>query len=206
MPRSASRCIHVGSELLIGRLRGVIADRGYETIVLDVAGVGYLVAVTPRTLTDLPGVGEEVVLHTHLHVREDQLALYGFASLPDKDLFGLLLGVSGVGPKVAMAILGTMTYEQLSAAVSSDDIAALTSVPGIGTRSAQKLLLELKPKMDVVDDVLYSTSSIAEVRAALEGLGYAADEIRGTLVDMPQDLPVEEMVKRSLQQLGKAGG
>lgn len=191
---------------MIGRLRGVIADRGYETIVLDVAGVGYLVAVTPRTLTDLPGVGEEVVLHTHLHVREDQLALYGFASLPDKDLFGLLLGVSGVGPKVAMAILGTMTYEQLSAAVSSDDIAALTSVPGIGTRSAQKLLLELKPKMDVVDDVLYSTSSIAEVRAALEGLGYAADEIRGTLVDMPQDLPVEEMVKRSLQQLGKAGG
>lgn len=191
---------------MIGRLRGVIADRGYETIVLDVAGVGYLVAVTPRTLTDLPGVGEEVVLHTHLHVREDQLALYGFASLPDKDLFGLLLGVSGVGPKVAMAILGTMTYEQLSAAVSSDDIAALTSVPGIGTRSAQKLLLELKPKMDVVDDVLYSTSSIAEVRAALEGLGYAADEIRGTLVDMPQDLPIEEMLKRSLQQLGKAGG
>lgn len=191
---------------MIGRLRGVIADRGQETIVVDVAGVGYLVAVTPRTLTDLPGVGEEVVLHTHLHVREDQLALYGFASLPDKDLFGLLLGVSGVGPKVAMAILGTMTYEQLSAAVSSDDIAALTAVPGIGKRSAQKLLLELKPKLDVVDDVLYSTSSIAEVREALEGLGYGPDEIRGTLTDMPQDLPIEEMVKRSLQQLGKAGG
>ncbi|MCL1601022.1 MAG: Holliday junction branch migration protein RuvA [Actinomycetia bacterium] len=191
---------------MIGRLRGVIADRGQETIVVDVAGVGYLVAVTPRTLTDLPGVGEEVVLHTHLHVREDQLALYGFASLPDKDLFGLLLGVSGVGPKVAMAILGTMTYEQLSAAVSSDDIAALTAVPGIGKRSAQKLLLELKPKLDVVDDVLYSTSAIAEVREALEGLGYGPDEIRGTLTDMPQDLPIEEMVRRSLQQLGKAGG
>jgi Holliday junction DNA helicase RuvA len=190
---------------MIGRLRGVIVDRGYETIVLDVAGVGYLVAVTPRTLTDLPGVGEEVVLHTHLHVREDQLALYGFASLPDKDLFGLLLGVSGVGPKVAMAILGTMTYEQLSAAVSSDDIPALTAVPGIGKRSAQKLLLELKPKMDVLDEASYGSSMFAEVRVALEGLGYGSDEIRGTLADMPDDLPIEEMVRRSLQQLGREG-
>ncbi len=190
---------------MIGRLRGVIVDRGYETIVLDVAGVGYLVAVTPRTLTDLPGVGEEVVLHTHLHVREDQLALYGFASLPDKDLFGLLLGVSGVGPKVAMAILGTMTFEQLSAAVSSDDIPALTAVPGIGKRSAQKLLLELKPKMDVLDEASYGSSMFAEVRVALEGLGYGTDEIRGTFADMPDDLPIEEMVRRSLQQLGRAG-
>jgi Holliday junction DNA helicase RuvA len=190
---------------MIGRLRGVIVDRGYETIVLEVAGVGYLVAVTPRTLTDLPGVGEEVVLHTHLHVREDQLALYGFASLPDKDLFGLLLGVSGVGPKVAMAILATMTYEQLSAAVSSDDIPALTSVPGIGKRSAQKLLLELKPKLDIIDEASFGSSTMAEVRVALEGLGYGPEEIRGTLVDMPDDLPIEEMVRRSLQQLGRAG-
>ena len=190
---------------MIGRLRGVIVDRGYETIVLEVAGVGYLVAVTPRTLTDLPGVGEEVVLHTHLHVREDQLALYGFASLPDKDLFGLLLGVSGVGPKVAMAILATMTYEQLSAAVSSDDIPALTSVPGIGKRSAQKLLLELKPKLDIIDEASFGSSTMAEVRVALEGLGYGPEEIRGTLVDMPDDLPIEEMVRRSLQQLGRSG-
>ena len=190
---------------MIGRLRGVIVDRGYETIVLEVAGVGYLVAVTPRTLTDLPGVGEEVVLHTHLHVREDQLALYGFASLPDKDLFGLLLGVSGVGPKVAMAILATMTYEQLSAAVSSDDIPALTSVPGIGKRSAQTLLLALKPKLDIIDEASYGSSTMAEVRVALEGLGYGPEEIRGTLVDMPDDLPIEEMVRRSLQQLGRSG-
>jgi Holliday junction DNA helicase RuvA len=191
---------------LIGRLRGLVVDRGYETIVLEVAGVGYLVAVSPRTLADLPGVGEEVVLHTHLHVREDQLALYGFGSLADKDLFGMLLGVSGVGPKVAMAILATMTHAQLSAAVASDDVSALTAVPGIGKRSAQKLLLELKPKLDVIDDASYSASSMAEVREALEGLGYGPDEIRGTLVGMPQDLPIEELVRRSLRQLGKAGG
>jgi Holliday junction DNA helicase RuvA len=190
---------------VIGRLRGVIVEKGLDTVVLEVGGVGYVVAVTPRTLADLPGFGEEAVLHTHLHVREDQLALYGFDAAPDKDLFGLLLGVSGVGPKVAMAILATMTYEQLSIAVTADDIPALTTVPGIGKRSAQKLLLELKPKLDMVDAVVSSTGPIGEVREALEGLGYGLEEIRGTLAEMPNDLPVEEILKRSLQQLGRTG-
>lgn len=190
---------------MIGRLRGLIVESGQETIVIEVGGVGYLVTVSPRTLSDLPGLGEEAVLHTHLHVREDQLALYGFGPSPDKELFGMLLGVSGVGPKVAMAILATMTYEQLSIAVASDDIPALTAVPGIGKRSAQKLLLELRPKMDVLDDVSVVSGPMGEVREALEGLGYGPDEIRGTLADMPDDLPIEEMLRRSLQQLGKAG-
>ena len=190
---------------MIGRLTGTIVETSHESVVLDVGGVGYLIAITPRTMADLPGVGEEVVLHTHLHVREDQLALFGFDSAADKDLFGLLLGVSGVGPKVAMAILGTMTYDQLSIAVASDDIGALTAVPGIGKRSAQKLLLELKPKMDILEGVSMTTGPIAEVREALEVLGYGPDEIRGTLADMPPRLTVEEMVRRSLQQLGKAG-
>jgi Holliday junction DNA helicase RuvA len=189
---------------VIGRLRGTIVERGRETIVLEVGSVGYLVSVTPRTLSDLPGVGEEVVLHTHLHVREDQLALFGFGTTSDKELFGMLLGVSGVGPKVAMSILATMTYEQLGIAVASDDIAALTAVPGIGKRSAQKLLLELKPKMDVLEDASMVAGPMGELREALEGLGYGADEIRGTLVEMPNDLPIEELLKRSLQQLGKA--
>ena len=117
----------------------------------------------------------------------------------------MLLGVSGVGPKVAMAMLGTMTFEQLSIAVASDDIAALTAVPGIGKRSAQKLLLELKPKMDVLDEASLVTGPLGEVREALEGLGYDADEIRGTLAEMPEDLPIEEMLRRSLQRLGQAG-
>ena len=190
---------------MIGRLRGTIVERTPETIILEVGGVGYLVAITPRTLSDLPGLGEEVVLHTHLHVREDQLALFGFGSSVDKDLFGMLLGVSGVGPKVAMAILATMTYEQLSIAVASDDIPALTAVPGIGKRSAQKLLLELKPKMDILDDVSTATGSLGDVREALEGLGYGPDEIRGTLASMPDDLPIEELLRRSLRQLGRAG-
>lgn len=190
---------------MIGRLRGLILERGHDAIVIEVGGVGYVVAVTPRTLSDLPGLGQEVVLHTHLHVREDQLALFGFDSAPDKELFSLLLGVSGVGPKLAMAILATMTHEQLRIAVTTDDIVALTAVPGIGKRSAQKLLLELKPRLDVLDGPSIATGPLGEVREALEGLGYSAEEIRGTLAEMPEDLPVEEMVKRSLQQLGKAG-
>lgn len=190
---------------MIGRLRGVIVERGQETVVVEVRGVGYLVTVTPRTLSVLPGLGEEVVLHTHLHVREDQLALFGFDSVADKDLFGMLLGVSGVGPKVAMAILATMTHEQLVAAVTTDDIAALTAVQGIGKRSAQKLLLELKPKMDVFESAVLVAGPMGEAREALEGLGYGPDEIRGTLAEMPPDLPVEEIVKRSLQQLGRGG-
>jgi Holliday junction DNA helicase RuvA len=190
---------------VIGRLTGTIVEASHESVVLEVGGVGYLIAITPRTLTDLPGLGEEAVLHTHLHVREDQLALFGFDSVQDKELFGMLLGVSGVGPKVAMAILATMTHEQLSVAVVSDDIGALTAVPGIGKRSAQKLLLELKPKMDILDSASMAAGPMAEVREALEGLGYGPDEIRGTLIDMPPDLPIEEMVRRSLRQLGKAG-
>jgi Holliday junction DNA helicase RuvA len=104
-----------------------------------------------------------------------------------------------------MAILATMTYEQLSIAVASDDIPALTAVPGIGKRSAQKLLLELKPKMDILDDVSTATGSLGDVREALEGLGYGSDEIRGTLASMPDDLPIEELLRRSLRQLGQAG-
>lgn len=189
---------------MIARVRGTLVERDLESVVIDVGGLGYELAVTPRTLSGLPGLGEDVVLHTHLHVREDQMALFGFDTRADKDLFSTLIGISGVGPKVAMAILATLTYEQLRLAVSTDDIATLTEVPGIGKRSAQKLLLELKPKLDVVDGVMAPTGPMAEVREALTGLGYGPDEIRGTLAGMPDDLSVEEMLRLSLRELGKA--
>lgn len=190
---------------MIGRLRGLIVEKGHDSILLEVGGVGYVISITPRTLSELPGLAQEAVLYTHLHVREDQLSLFGFESAPETELFRLLLGISGVGPKVALAILATMTPDQLRIAVTTEDLAALTSVPGIGKRSAQKLLLELRPKLDVLDAPTVSTGPIGEVRGALEGLGYSAEEIRGTLSGMPSDLPVEEMMKRSLQYLGKAG-
>jgi Holliday junction DNA helicase RuvA len=191
---------------MIGRVRGTLVERGLDSVLIDVGGIGYEVAVTPRTLAGLPGIGEEVVLHTHLHVREDQLALFGFDAVLDRQLFGTLIGVSGVGPKVAMAILATLTYEQLRLAVASDDVATLTDVPGIGKRSAQKLIIELKPKLDVMEGESTPSGPLAEVREALAGLGYGPEEIRGTLADLPADLPVEELLKRSLRELGRSSG
>ncbi len=188
---------------MIGRLRGTIVEKAAEFIVLDVGGVGYAVAVTPRTLAVLPSIGDEAVVHTHLHVREDQLALFGFTTVEDRDLFETLLGASGVGPKVALAISATFTPDELRHVVSGNDQAALTSVPGIGKRSAEKLMVELRPKMDVVGSPMHATGPLSEAREALEGLGYATDEIRGILSELGPDLSVEELVKRSLQQLGK---
>jgi Holliday junction DNA helicase RuvA len=188
---------------MIGRLSGTLASVGVDSVLVEVNGVGYDVAVSSRTSIELSGVGSEIVLHTHLYVREDQMALFGFTTSDDRDLFRLLLGVSGIGPKVGLAILATMSADDLRRVVVTDDVAALTAVPGIGKRSAQKLLLELRPKLEVADSALRASGPLGEVRAALEGLGYQSDEISGALRDLPPDLPVEEMLRRSLQALGK---
>lgn len=189
---------------MIGRLRGVIAGKNADRVLLDVAGVGYEIAVPPRTLVELPGIGEEGVVHTHLYVREDAMALFGFADEDQRDLFRVLLSVSGVGPKVALAILGTMTPDDLRRAVLTEDAAALTAVPGIGKRSAQKLMLELRPKLELPDSDLVSPSSpLAEVRAALEGLGYHSDEIRLAMAELPDTDEVESLLRHALQELGR---
>ena len=190
---------------MIGRLRGTVVAKQSETVVLDVRGVGYEIAVTPRALVDLPGISEEAVLHTHLHVREDALALYGFTSGPERDLFQMLLGASGVGPKVALAICATLGPDELRRAVVAEDADALQTVPGIGKRSAQKLILELRPKLDLPDGELPGAagSVIAEVREALEGLGYQPAEVRSAVATLPTDGAVEELLREALKALGK---
>ena len=190
---------------MIGRLRGSLASVHGETVIIDVGGVGYEVAVTSRTFLELPSLGSEIVLHTHLHVREDQMALFGFTAADDRNLFRLLLGTSGIGPKVGLAILATMSADDLRRVVATDDVVALTSVPGIGKRTAQKLLLELRPKLEVPDGDLQLSGPLSEVRSALEGLGYQPDEISVALREIPPDLPVAEMLRESLRVLGKRG-
>jgi len=190
---------------MIGRLRGSLASVHGETVIVDVGGVGYEVAVTSRTFLELPSLGSEIVFHTHLHVREDQMALFGFTAADDRNLFRLLLGTSGIGPKVGLAILATMSADDLRRVVATDDVAALTSVPGIGKRTAQKLLLELRPKLEVPDGDLQLSGPLSEVRSALEGLGYQPDEISVALRELPPDLPVAEMLRESLRVLGKRG-
>jgi Holliday junction DNA helicase RuvA len=189
---------------MIGRLRGTLAVKLAETVLVDVGGAGYEIAVAPRTIADLPGPGEEVVVHTHLHVREDAMALYGFATEDDRDLFRMLLGASGVGPKLGMAIMATLTTPELTAALLAEDVDALCAVPGIGKRSAQKLILELRPRLQMPDaEVVGAGSSLAEVRDALEGLGYQASEIREAMDGLDEEDDVGVTLKAALQRLGR---
>ncbi len=191
---------------MIGRLRGLLAAKHADRVIIDVGGIGHEVAVTPRALVALPGVGEEAVLHTHLHVREDQLALFGFTTEDGRDVFRLLLGLSGIGPKVALAILGTLQPEELRRVVATEDADALTVVPGIGKRTAQKLMLELRAKLDVLGvEPAGGETAAGEVRAALAGLGYGSDEIREVMRELPVDLSLEELLRLSLRELGKLG-
>jgi holliday junction DNA helicase RuvA len=189
---------------VIGRLRGILAHKEFDTVLLDVGGVGYVIAIPPSVHGELPAVGSDAVLHVHTHVREDQLALYGFASSEQRDVFRILIGVSGIGPKVGVAILGALDVASLRQAVVTDDIDTLTTVPGIGKRSAQKLLLELKPKLDLPDSEIVSRTSsvLVEVRDALAGLGYQPAEIRAVVSSLPDDGTVEVLLKSALQNLG----
>src|ERR1041385_1794961 len=135
---------------MISRLRGTVAARTGGGVVLDVGGFGYLVAATPRVSAR---VGEETTVETYLHVREDALQLYGFASVDEKQLFELLLGVSGVGPKVALAIVSGSTPAELRRAIARDDTARFEAIPGIGRKTAQRVVLELKEKAIAVSAV-----------------------------------------------------
>jgi Holliday junction DNA helicase RuvA len=170
---------------------------------LEVGGVGYEVTMTPRSLAGLPSVGEEVVVHTHTHVREDEMSLYGFEAESDRDLFRVLLGAGGVGPKLAMAVLGTMTHQEVVRAIVTEDSDALTVVPGVGKRGAQKIVLELAPKLAGVDAEVGTTSSTVTVRQALEGLGYTTEEINGVIGELDPEDGIEIQIKTALRALGR---
>ena len=188
---------------MIGRLRGVLVSQRGGVVCIDVAGVGYEVTMTPRDVASLPGVGEEIVVHTHTHVREDDLSLFGFASDNDREVFRVLLGASGVGPKLAMAILGSLPSADVVRAITSGDSDALTVAPGVGKRGAQKIVLELAPRLSGSDvEVVESQGGLASVRDALEGLGYSTAEINTVLGDLDPEDTLETQIKRALQILG----
>ncbi len=190
---------------MIGRLRGTLASKGGESILVDVGGVGYQVGMAPRGIAGLPGKGQEVVVHTHLHVREDQLALFGFGTADERDLFRVLLTASGIGPKLALAILATLPPGDLQRAVLTEDAGALTAVPGIGKKSAQKLILDLRSRLHMPDTELTPSSPMAEVRDALEGLGYQSTEVWEALKGLGDGgESVEALLKAALRRLGGA--
>jgi holliday junction DNA helicase RuvA len=190
---------------MIGRLRGTLVHRSHRgEVMLDVGGVGYRISVSPATAVDLGSVGNEVVVHTHMHVREDALTLYGFASADARDCFESLLGAHGVGPGLALAILSTHGPEDLRRVVFEGDLDSLTLVPGVGRKTAARLLLELKSRLDVPegDAVPSNGSSRADVREALAALGYQPEEVRRAMGELPAEGDVRTLVRTALQTLG----
>ena len=177
---------------MISRLRGTVAARTAAGVVIDVGGVGYLVAATPRAAAR---VGEEVTVETYLHVREDALQLYGFASADERAFFELLLGVSGVGPKVALAIVSGSTPAELRRAIARDDTARFEAIPGIGRKTAQRVVMELKEKLGTV--AAEPTASLA--RDALVELGWTVVDAERVLAGVDESLPVEEQVRTALR-------
>ncbi|MGI8794526.1 MAG: Holliday junction branch migration protein RuvA [Acidimicrobiales bacterium] len=190
-------------------MRGVLLDRGNKgDVLVEASGVGYRVQVPTSAHGRLGDLGSQVFLHIHTHVREDAIVLFGFPSRDERISFELLIATHGVGPSVALAILSVHSPAALQRAVATDDVDALTMVPGIGKKTAARLLLELKAKLELLDaDVDLSGaadqggSTRAEVRAALAGLGYAADEIREAVRDLPDEGTVEDHLRIALRQL-----
>ncbi len=189
---------------MIGRLSGTVAAVRLDRVVIDVGGVGFEVALTPKALAALPAAGEPIVLHTHLHVREDGMSLYGFLDEDERDVFRVLLGASGVGPRLALTVLGTFAVDALRRIVATEDAAGLTLVPGVGTRTAQKIILDLKPKLaDLEASVLGGAGTAGPLQAALEGLGYGPAEIREVLARTDPDEPLGDQIKRALKELAR---
>ena len=190
---------------MIGYLSGELAAAYPDGCIIDVSGVGYRLACSGTTLSGLPPVGEPTRLFTHLHVREDVLALYGFATEAERTMFEALIGVSGIGPKVALQLCSAFAPDAFKRALVTDDVDSICSVPGIGKKTAGRVVLELKEKLDLPDLALVGTrrDTLSQARSALENLGYSPGEVRAALGELQptEDDSVEAVVRSALKVL-----
>lgn len=191
---------------MIGSVRGTVIERTvHGEVLIEVGGVGYRVNVPVRVVPTMDP-GTNAFLFTHLHVREDAMVLFGFPSRDERDTFEVLIGATGVGPKLALAILSVHTPGMLRRGLADDDLDALMLVPGVGKRTAQRLLIELKARLEVPDLDLTavvggSSTPRGEVRDALVGLGYSPDEVRTVLSHLGEEGTVEELLRDALRVL-----
>src|SRR5262245_55633519 len=184
---------------MISRLRGIPAGRTVDGLVVDVGGVGYLVSATPAVLRRADGASE-VTVETYLHVREDTLQLYGFSDGGERALFVQLLGVSGIGPKVALAVVSSASPEELQRAIALKDSARFQAIPGIGKKTAERIVLELEGSIaDVVQVAETGAPRELVARDALVELGYSVVEAEQALAAVDPDLPAEERVREALR-------
>ncbi len=190
---------------MIATLRGKLQVREQDSIVVNVGGVGFRVRVSSRTLANVGAPGGEIDLFTHLRVREDELTLYGFLSQDELRLFETLLTVSGVGPRVALGILSAASPETLRLALAQGNLDVLTGIPGIGRKTAQRLVLELKGKVDVtgLGEIGELTAADQDVINALVNLGFSAADAARAAQAVPSGIKtVEERIRIALQNLG----
>jgi Holliday junction DNA helicase RuvA len=186
---------------MIGSLTGTVAAIESERVVLDVAGVGYEVHVTPKTAAGLGQPGEKATVFTHLHVREDALVLFGFAASSDRELFRTLLTAQGVGPRVALGILAVFSGDALRRAIAAEDVESLTQAPGVGKRTAQRIVLDLKPRLADLEAELVDSPG-GQVRQGLEQLGYTSSEIRDAMSSVDPEAAVTDQIRAALKVLG----
>ena len=197
---------------MIGSLRGRLLERfDLGEVLVEVAGVGYRVVVTPTTAVRLGEVGTEVFLHVHHHIREADQTLYGFLERAERSCFEALLSAHGVGPSLALSVLGVHGPVELARVLADNDLAALCLVPGVGKKTAARLLVELKNSLDlpidgiasIVDGTTVGRTALSEVQEALGGLGYSPDEVRTVLVELDGDDPAA-LLREALQRLARA--
>jgi Holliday junction DNA helicase RuvA len=194
---------------MIGRVAGILVEKSFPQVIVSCNGVGYEIDVPMSTFYPLPRTGEEVTLLTHLVVREDAHLLFGFLTAAERTAFRQLLKISGVGPKVALSVLSGMSVDDLSAAVAAEDAARLTKIPGIGKKTAERLVLELRDKLPKVLPVPRDagapegSAASADVVNALLGLGYNEREAQAAVKQLPGDLQIADAIRQALKHLAK---
>ena len=203
---------------MISYIKGELAEVVEQTIVVECGGIGYEISVPMSTLSELPSVGNDVKIHTYLYVREDAVNLYGFLTKEDLYVFKLLIGVNGIGPKGALGILSVITPDELRFAILADDVKTIAKAPGIGNKTAQKLIIELKDKLKLADVFEQSLASNAkdnesvgqeakdirsEAIQALAALGYSLSESTKAVgkVELTSDTTVEQLLKAALKKI-----
>ncbi len=191
---------------MIHRLRGQLVEKDMEGVVVDVGGVGYRASTSGTTLRALPSIGEECVLHTRMVVREDAMLLFGFADREERAAFDSLTAVSKIGPKLALSILSALTPQEVAEAVGRGDIVKLASVPGLGKKTAERLVLELRGKNLAAFDPGINGGNAGgpyvEAREALTALGYSLEEAESALKEVPPQDSVQRYVKEALRRIG----
>ena len=192
---------------MIGRLHGRLIDKTPPQILIDTNGVGYEVDVPMSTFCNLPAEGSEITLFTHFVVREDAMQLFGFATAAERQTFRALIRVSGIGPRIALAVLSGMSTSDFAAAVEKGDAALLTRVPGIGKKTAERLILELKGKLVgsafAAEALPNASANQTDITSALVALGYSEREAQAAVKTLPADIGVSDGIRQALKSLSR---